>query len=61
MSFSKKGPAEAPTRYPGFDRYGQHFWSDSPVDNGPTNWVRSICRRIHDDLLTPCMVIDSLR
>lgn len=52
---------EKPARYPGFDRYGQFFWSESPVDNGPTNWVRSLCRRIREEYLTPAMVIDSLR
>ena len=61
MSFAKRSPEAEPTRYPGFDRYGRFFWSESPVDNGPTNWVRSTCRRIRSELLTPCMVIDSLR
>ena len=61
MTVTRREAPTTPVRHPGFDRYGQFFWSDSPVDNGPTHWVRSLCRRIREELLTPAMVIDSLR
>ena len=61
MSVERRAAPEKTTRYPGFDKHGQFFWSESPVENGPTHWVRDTCRRIHDELMTPADIVDSLR
>jgi hypothetical protein len=52
-------PAQ-PKKYPGFTDGGKLFWSETPVTNAITNWVRHMISRITREYLSPADVIWSL-
>ena len=60
MTVSRKAPVSAPDKFPGFTDHGRFFWSDTPVTNAVTNWVRVMIDEIPRELLSPAHVIRSL-
>jgi len=62
MTFSRKKTSVAPEdRHPGFTDGGRFFWSDMPVTNQVTNWVRFMIDEIPRQQLSPAVVIGLLR
>jgi len=51
----------AAQKYPGFTDRGKFYWSDHPVTNAVTNWVRMMIDEIPRELLSPATVIGMLR
>jgi hypothetical protein len=47
-------------RYPGFTDRGRFYWSEVPVTNSVTNWVRHMIDEIPLKQLSPAAVIRSL-
>jgi hypothetical protein len=53
--------SDAPNhRYPGFTDRGRFYWSDTPVTNAITNWVRGMIDRIPMNQMSPAQVIREL-
>jgi len=60
MTISRKAPVSAPDKFPGFTDGGRFFWSDVPVTNAITNWIRVMIDEIPRELLSPAHVIREL-
>jgi hypothetical protein len=53
-------PTAPPDKFPGFTDGGKFFWSETPVTNSITNWVRRMIDEIPRELLSPAHVVRSL-
>ena len=60
MTVKRNVPQAQPEKYPGFTDNGRFYWSDTPVTNAITNWVREMVDEIPRKQLSPAQVIREL-
>ena len=60
MTVKRNAPSSQPEKYQGFTDRGRFYWSDTPVTNAITNWVRDMIDEIPRELLSPAHVIRRL-